>query len=129
MTEKRFVAIDNDEVYYITDTKDLKTLDDYIKEFNKAEYEFTEEEALSVAKEEYYQMIYENSMSAKENVDMLNALFEENEQLKTFLGALKEELSLANRDNTDLEKENEQLKGELRNLRRLTNEVYMEKTE
>ena len=41
----------------------------------------------------------------------------ENEQLKTFLGALKEELSLANRDNTDLEKENEQLKQEIIELK------------
>ena len=31
MTEKRFVALDNEEAYYITDTKDLKTLDDLTK--------------------------------------------------------------------------------------------------
>ena len=42
--------------------------------------------------------------------DLLNDLSEENEQLKIFLEALKEELSLANRDNDTLEKENEQLK-------------------
>lgn len=82
MTEKRFVAIDNDEVYYITDTTSLKTLEDYIKEFSKPEYEFTEDEALEHAKEEYWQMIYENSMTATENVNWLNKLYEENEWLK-----------------------------------------------
>ncbi len=80
--DKRFVAIDNDEIYYITDTKGLKTLDDYIKEFNKPEYEFDEEEANRVAQEEYWQMIYENSMGAKENVNLLNNFYKENEQLK-----------------------------------------------
>lgn len=93
MTEnKRFVVIDDTELYYITDTNDLKTLDDYVKEFSKAEYEFTDEEVLSVAKEEYWQMIYEHSMSAKENVDMLNQLFEENEKLKQKIKELKGEL-------------------------------------
>ena len=82
MNEKRFVEIDCDEVYYITDTEELETLDDYIEEFSKAEYEFDEEEVLCTAKEEYWQMIYEHSMSAYENVNMLNQLFEENEQLK-----------------------------------------------
>lgn len=80
---KRFVSLDMDEIYYITDTQNLKTLNDYIQEFKKPEYEFTEKEAISAAKEEYWQMIYENSMSAKENENMLNELFEENEQLKS----------------------------------------------
>lgn len=125
MTEKkRFVAIDSDEVYYITDTKDLKTLNDYVEEFSKAEYEFDEEEIVSVAKEEYWQMIYENSMSANENVNMLNQLFEENEQLKQQLSEVRKE-SYGNLDGinyyqeqnghlseriSDLECENEQLK-------------------
>ena len=82
MTEKRFVAIDDDELYYITDTKGLKTVDDFIKEFSKPEYEFTKDEAVEKAKEEYYQMIYEASMTATENVNMLNELYEENEWLK-----------------------------------------------
>ena len=77
----RFVAIDNDEVYYITDTQGLKTLEDYIKEFSKPEYEFTKDEALEKAKEEYWQMIYENSMTATENVDTLNKLDHENFEL------------------------------------------------
>lgn len=83
MTEnKRYVALDNnEEIYYITDTKGLKTLEDYIKEFSKEEYGFTEEETLSVAKEEYWQMIYENSMSATENVRRLNELNDENKNL------------------------------------------------
>ncbi len=31
MSEKRFVVIDDDEVYYITDTQGLKTLEDLLK--------------------------------------------------------------------------------------------------
>lgn len=78
---KRYVAIDYEEVYYITDTEGLKTLDDFIKEFSKPEYEFTQDEILSTAKESYWQMIYENSMSAKDNVDKLNELNCENKNL------------------------------------------------
>lgn len=88
-TNKRFVALDTDEVYYITDTENLRTLDDFIKIFSDPEYEYDEEEVLSVAKEKYWEMIYENSMSAKENVDMLNNLFNENEQLKLEINMLK----------------------------------------
>ena len=80
--------------------------------------------------------ICHNFMSLDETVEHMNnqywkykQLKEENEQLKIFLEALKEELSLANRDNDALEKENEQLKSELRNLRRLANELYMEGSE
>ena len=47
---------------------------------------------------------------ARENANRVGKLKKENEQLKTFLEALREELSLADRDNTILEKENEQLK-------------------
>ena len=39
------------------------------------------------------------------------------------------QLSICEKRLIELEKENEQLKGELRNLRRLANEIYMEKTE
>ena len=43
-------------------------------------------------------------------VDLLNELIEENKQYQQWLGALREELSLADRDNTALEKENKELK-------------------
>lgn len=89
MTEKRFVAIDDDEVYYITDTKGLKTLEDYIKEFSKPEYEFTEDEVLEHAKEEYWQLIYEASMTATENVNWLNNLYEENKKFKKDIADLE----------------------------------------
>lgn len=52
------------------------------------------------------------TMSIGEVLDKLNELSDENEQLKIFLKALNEELSLANRDNDTLEEENEQLKKE-----------------
>ncbi len=91
MTEKRFVAIDDEELYYITDTKGLKTVEDFIKEFSKPEYEFTEDEVVENAKEEYWQMIYEASMTATENVNMLNELYEENKELKEQFNRLRVE--------------------------------------
>lgn len=120
MTEKRFVAIDDDEVYYITDTKGLKTLDDFIKEFSKPEYGFTEDEALEHAKEEYWQLIYEASMTATENVNMLNELHEENKHLqgktsswkRTASKEISEKQKLVKRI-VKLEKENKELQQEL----------------
>lgn len=50
---------------------------------------------------------------ARENANRVGELKGENKQLKTFLESLREELSLADRDNTILEKENEQLKKDI----------------
>lgn len=93
MNEKRFVAIDDDELYYITDTEGLKTVDDFIKEFSKPEYEFTKDEAMEHAKEEYWQMIYEASMTATENVELLNKLYDENNELKQLLEEIRHEIT------------------------------------
>lgn len=110
MSEKRFVAIDNDEVYYITDTKGLETFEEYLEEFLKPEYEFTKDEAVEKAKEEYYQMIYEASMTATENVNMLNELYEENKQLKKDIADL-EISSILDKDYIKcLKEENKKLK-------------------
>lgn len=111
--------IDDGEIYYITDTKGLKTLNDYIEEFSKAEYEFTEEEALSTAKEEYWQMIYENSMSANENVNMLNDLLEENEKLKSTNMEMEDYLARLEEKNEQLKKRNENQYNQLNELWRL----------
>ena len=51
-----------------------------------------------------------NKENAYALIDEVNALYEEKKELKIFLKALNEELSLANRDNDTLEEENEQLK-------------------
>ena len=53
---------------------------------------------------------YIDWLSGQKAVDVLNELDSENQQQKTFLKALREELSLADRDNTILEKENKELK-------------------
>lgn len=53
---------------------------------------------------------FEDSMTGEEIVDLLNELSDEKEDLKIFLKAVNEELSLANRDCDILEEENEQLK-------------------
>lgn len=61
-------------------------------------------------------------------VKKIRELKKENEELKTFLEAMREELSLADRDNTALEKENEELKQDCKNyiwykqVKTLTNE-------
>ena len=143
MNEKRFVVLDNEEVYYITDTKDLKSLNDYIKKFSHPKYEHSEEEALSAAKEEYWQMIYENSMSAKENVDMLNGLFDKSEQLSKKNLQLEEDLCYYStkcasletgmfsleRDNNKLERENEQLKSELSETKEILRSIERDRNQ
>ena len=52
------------------------------------------------------------------SVDEENLIYVDKNELEQFIESYQE-----------LEKENEQLKKELRNLRRLANEIYMEKTE
>lgn len=110
---KRYVAIDHEEVYYITDTDGLKTLDDFIKEFSKSEYEFTEDEILSAANEAYWEMIYENSMTAKENVDELNDLYEERNYFERKKEEFLSKWSIAHSENTQLRKENKDLEKEV----------------
>ena len=89
MTKKRFnYHIDEVGIYYYVCDNTKKGDDRIILEFN------TKFDAIEVC-------------------NLLNSLNNENEQLKIFLEALKEELSLANRDNDALEKENEQLKQQL----------------
>ena len=57
-----------------------------------------------------------NRESAYALINEVNTLYEEKEQLKMFLKAVNEELSLANRDCDILEEENEQLKKELKSI-------------
>ncbi len=59
----------------------------------------------------------------------MNELHEENEQLQQDLKIIEEHRKQETEYTARLEEKNEQLKGELRNLRRLANEIYMEKTE
>ena len=55
----------------------------------------------------------EKASTVMKLVGLLNNYIEDNKELRTYSKALSEELSLANRDNTALENENEQLKKEL----------------
>ena len=64
-------------------------------------------------------------MTYKETVDLLNMLHEENTNLKFELDLCKNPLYSRRK----LEEENEQLKQELKNLRKLVNEMYMEGSE
>lgn len=62
--------------------------------------------------DEYTGSLYCNDepLKIEEVCTLLNELHEENQQQKTFLKSLREELQLADRDNTYLEKENKELK-------------------
>ena len=86
MTE-RFMKLFEDEVYYIVDTEGLKTLQDFIDETTREyinegySYDIIKE----VAQEEYNEYLYQHSMSATENVDTLNGLYNENKELKSYI--------------------------------------------
>ena len=59
-------------------------------------------------------------------INKMNELAEENEELKIFLKAVNEELSLANRDCDILEEENEQLKQRNEFLKKRCDEYWEE---
>lgn len=61
--------------------------------------------------------------------EVLNSLINENEQLKKDLKIIEEHRKQETEYTARLEEKNEQLKSELRNLRRLTNQLYMEGSE
>lgn len=85
-----------------------------------------------------YNQFYDNGklMTTVEVGELLNALHEENLTLRVQLNLCSDqrnEFHRRVRENVNrvgkLEKENEQLKQQLKNLRRLANEVYMEGSE
>ena len=59
-------------------------------------------------------------------LELLNMLHEENQQFRTALKELQEIGDYQQGRITELDKENQSLTEQLRNLRRLVNEVYME---
>lgn len=81
---KRFVKIFEDEVFYITDTKNLKTLKDFKNELTLDNINTNHSWDIidQVAKEEYNEYLYENSMTATEITSNLNEFWEENQQFK-----------------------------------------------
>ena len=66
---------------------------------------------------------FEKKITKSYLLDKIKELEKENEQLKIFLKALNEELSLANRDNDTLEEENEQLRKDVENLQEVVAEL------
>ncbi len=81
---KRFVKIFEDEVFYITDTQNLKTLKDFRGEIALDCYgqAYEVETINKVALEEYNEYLYENSMTANEITNNLNEFWEENQRFK-----------------------------------------------
>ena len=59
---------------------------------------------------DFHSMSASSEKNVKLCINKMNELADENEQLKIFLRAVNEELSLANRDYDTLEEENEELK-------------------
>ena len=81
----RFKVVDDEGSYYIVDTENLpKSFDDIIEEYNSDEYDdnYSDEDIAMMIAEEWQDMVIENSMSGQENRDMLNKLYEENQQLR-----------------------------------------------
>ena len=69
---ERYVKIFEDEVFYITDTKNKKTYEDFRKEIALDNPTHSVDILNQVAEEEYNDYLYENSMTATEITDALN---------------------------------------------------------
>ena len=107
---QRFESLLDDEMVYIADKKDLKELDDFIKEVtNEYRQDYSEEETKErfdeieeIAVDRYDDYLYENSLTGAEILNLLNSLYGEN---------------------IDLKEENQKLRELLFDPRRITNEV------
>ena len=80
----RFQKIFEDEIFYITDTKGLKTLDDFIKQI-KTDYineGYSHDIIKEVAQEEYNEYLFEHSMTAEEITIKLNQYYNECKRAK-----------------------------------------------
>ncbi len=96
MMADRFVKVFEDEIFYISDTKNLKTLTDFENEL-KEEYRdngigYNISTVQEIAKGEYGEYLYENSMAATEIVDKLNKYYNELNLLKRHLRSAKDYL-------------------------------------
>ncbi|MBQ6220147.1 MAG: hypothetical protein IJH63_10415 [Methanobrevibacter sp.] len=80
MSKNRFVKLLDDEIYYLVDTKGLKSLEDFKEEYYHCDdsEEFSEDEVLRMAMEDYYEYLYEYSLTADENLALLNNFNNEN---------------------------------------------------
>ncbi len=89
MTEK-YILVSDDEYCYTLDTFDenYKTLEDFEKqEFKNAKHDGIdikdyEDDILESANDKYWDWVYNNHLDADTVNDMMNALVDENEQLK-----------------------------------------------
>lgn len=89
MTEK-YILVSDEEYCYTLDTLDenYKTLEDFEKqEFENAkndnvDIEEYEDEILQLASDKYWDWVYTNHLEADTVNDIINELFDENEQLK-----------------------------------------------
>ena len=87
---QRFESLLDDEMMYIADKKDLKELDDFIKEVtNEYHQDYSEDEVKErfdeieeIAVDRYDDYLYENSLTGNEILELLNNLHDENIDLK-----------------------------------------------
>jgi len=88
----RYVTMNEDEVFYVTDTTQVRSLAKFKEIFSDPEYEYTPEEIEEVAKQEYWQELYEMSMDGKEIANQLNYYHMENYHLKKRIAELEDNL-------------------------------------
>jgi hypothetical protein len=67
----RFIRVENDEFFYIADASKLSRNLEWFEEYYKEDYP---EDYEQVAKEEYFEYLYENSMSGSEVEGTMNDL-------------------------------------------------------
>ena len=86
MMSERYITVTDDEYCYTLDTEDenYKTLEDFEKqEFESAnDVDIEEESILDSAWDKYWEWVYDNYIESDTINDKLNALYDENQQLK-----------------------------------------------
>ena len=136
MTEK-YIVVSDDEYCYTLDTQaeGYRTLEDFEKEeFENAKKENVdikeyEDAILEFASDKYWEWVYDNFLEPDTVNDIMNALVEENKELKFQVQDKQLGISLYDADNTQLMEENKQLKSSIDKLCTEITEKNMTTTE
>lgn len=83
MTNKRYISIVLDELYYTIDTKDLRTLQDFIDEITEEykEENYNEDYIKEIAEENYNDYLYKHSLTGSEVENILNTYEQKTREL------------------------------------------------
>ena len=129
MTEK-YIVVSDDEYCYTLDTQaeNYRSLEDFEKkEFQNAKKENVdikeyEDAILQSASDKYWEWVYDNHIEPDTVNDIMNALVDENEQLKEDLDYFKSKNGSLETGMFNLERENKRLKNLVEALKRV-NEI------